>query len=59
VNATNQSLDQIRANLDQRLRARELEGYLILPPDFLSRERPNSLIATRAILFPAGVYSQP
>src|ERR1044072_5017724 len=36
VNATDQPLDQIRANLDQRLRARELDGYVILPPDFLS-----------------------
>lgn len=36
VNATDQPLEQIRANLDQRLRARELEGYIILPPDFLS-----------------------
>ncbi|HEY0761211.1 MAG TPA: ABC transporter permease [Pyrinomonadaceae bacterium] len=35
VNASNQPLDQIRAHLDQRLRARELEGYIILPPDFL------------------------
>src|SRR5215213_3611511 len=37
VNTSDQSLDQIRANLDQRLRARELDGYVILPPDFLSR----------------------
>src|SRR5215217_5594810 len=37
VNATDQPLDQVRANLDQRLRARELDGYVILPPDFLSR----------------------
>jgi ABC-2 type transport system permease protein len=36
VNATNQPLDQIRASLDQRLRARELDGYVILPPDFFS-----------------------
>jgi ABC-2 type transport system permease protein len=36
VNA-NQPLDQVRANLDQRLRARELDGYVILPPDFLSQ----------------------
>jgi ABC-2 type transport system permease protein len=36
VNTRNQSLEQIRANLDQRLRARDLDGYLILPPDFLS-----------------------
>jgi ABC-2 type transport system permease protein len=37
VNATDQSLDQIRARLDQRMRARDLDGYVILPPDFLSR----------------------
>ena len=36
VNATSESLDDIRTNLDQRMRARELDGYLILPPDFLS-----------------------
>jgi ABC-2 type transport system permease protein len=36
VNATNQPLDQIRANLNQRMQARELDGYVILPPDFLS-----------------------
>jgi len=36
VNTANQSLDDIRANLDQRMRARELDGYLILPPDFIS-----------------------
>src|SRR6185369_674210 len=36
VSGTNQPLDQIRAQLDQRLRARELDGYLILPPDFLN-----------------------
>jgi ABC-2 type transport system permease protein len=35
VNANGQSLDQLRTNLDQRLRAKELDGYLILPPDFL------------------------
>jgi ABC-2 type transport system permease protein len=37
VSAANQPLDQIRANLDQRMRARELDGYVILPPDFLSQ----------------------
>jgi ABC-2 type transport system permease protein len=36
VNATNQSLDEIRASLDQRMHARDLDGYLILPSDFLS-----------------------
>lgn len=37
VNAGNQSLDQVRVNLDQRMSARQLDGYVILPPDFLSR----------------------
>jgi ABC-2 type transport system permease protein len=37
VNATDHPLEQIRANLDQRMRARELDGYVILPPDFLSQ----------------------
>ena len=36
VNAGNQPLDEIRASLDQRMRTRELDGYLILPPDFLA-----------------------
>ncbi|HYV84177.1 MAG TPA: ABC transporter permease [Pyrinomonadaceae bacterium] len=36
VTAASQPLDQIRADLDQRLRARQLDGYVILPPDFLS-----------------------
>lgn len=31
----NQSDEEIRANLEQRLDAREIEGYVILPPDFL------------------------
>ena len=35
--SADQPLDQIRANLDQRLRARELDGYVILPRDFLSQ----------------------
>ena len=36
VSTTDQPLDQIRAQLDQRLNARQLDGYVILPPDFLS-----------------------
>ncbi len=34
---TNQSAEQIRADLEQRLHARELDGFLILPRDFLDR----------------------
>ena len=36
VNAADKSADQIRAELDRRLRDRELDGYVILPPDFLN-----------------------
>ena len=37
VKATDQPLDQIRANLNQRMHDRQLDGYVILPPDFLSQ----------------------
>ena len=36
VNAADRSDDQVRADLDQRLSAKEIDGYIILPPDFLS-----------------------
>ena len=36
VAAADRSDDQIRAELDQRLRAKEIDGYIILPPDFLN-----------------------
>jgi len=35
VNAQNQSTDLLRDNLNQRLRNRQIDGYIILPPDFL------------------------
>ena len=35
IPSQNQSMDQIRELLNQRLRAREIDGYIILPPDFL------------------------
>jgi ABC-2 type transport system permease protein len=34
--SANQSADQIRTTLGQRLDAKELDGYIILPPDFLT-----------------------
>lgn len=56
VNAGNQSLDQVRSNLDQRLEARELDAYVILPPDFLSHGKaefvnrnPGDLSSARAL----------
>ena len=36
VNPQQRSLDQIRADLDQRLKAKELDGYIVLPPDFIA-----------------------
>lgn len=33
------STDEVRAELDQRLRAKELDGYLILPPNLLTTGR--------------------
>ena len=35
LNPGTQSTEQIRTDLDRRLRAKELDGYIILPPDFL------------------------
>jgi len=56
VSAGSQSLDQIRASLDQRLQSRELDGYVILPPDFLSQGKaefvnrnPGDLFSTRVL----------
>ncbi|HKP82730.1 MAG TPA: ABC transporter permease [Pyrinomonadaceae bacterium] len=36
VNAADRSDEQIRADLDQRIRNKEIDGYIILAPDFLS-----------------------
>ena len=55
VNPANQSLDQIRANLDQRMKARELDGYVILPPDFLSEGKAEFINRNPGDLFAPGV----
>ena len=36
VDPADRSTEQIRSELDQRLRAKEMDGYVILPPDFLN-----------------------
>ena len=36
VNAADRSDDQVRADLNQRLSAKEIDGYIILPADFLT-----------------------
>jgi len=35
VNTSDQSTEQIRNELDRRLRDKQIDGYMILPPDFL------------------------
>jgi ABC-2 type transport system permease protein len=56
VDVTNQSLDEIRARLNQRLNARQLDGYLILPPDFVStgkaeffNRNPGDIVSARTL----------
>ena len=56
INAPNQSMDQLRAALNQRLRNREIDGYIILPPDFLNHgqaeffnNNPGDLFSTSAL----------
>jgi ABC-2 type transport system permease protein len=56
VNPADQSLDQIRANLDKRLSARTLDGYVILPPDFLTsgkaeffNRNPGDIVSSRTL----------
>ena len=56
VNTTNRSIEEIRANLEQRMHARELDGYVILPPDFLSdgkaeffNRNPGDIVSSRAL----------
>src|SRR6185503_7113871 len=39
VKADGRSPQELRAELDQQLRTKQLDGYLILPPDFLSSGR--------------------
>jgi ABC-2 type transport system permease protein len=55
VNPAAQSLDQIRANLEQRMKARELDGYVILPPDFLSEGKAEFINRNPGDLFAPGV----
>jgi len=39
ADATNKSAEQIRTELDQRLRAKQIDGYIILPPDFMDHSQ--------------------
>lgn len=56
VTVENQSIEQVKAGLDGRLRARELDGYVILPPDFIdhgqaeyNNRNPSDLFSNRVL----------
>ena len=56
VTVENQSIEQVKARLDGRLRARELDGYVILPPDFIAHgqaeynnRNPSDLFSNRVL----------
>ncbi len=40
VDLNGRSLDEVKASLDSRVSARDLDGYLILPPDLLNGGQP-------------------
>jgi len=40
VHLDNRSLDQIRSQLDSRIQQRDLDGYIVLPPNLLKDEQP-------------------
>ena len=54
VDLTDRTVAEVRAQLDKRLRARELEGYIILPPDLLINGRAEFVNRNPADLFSAG-----
>lgn len=56
VETQNQSIEQTRAALDQRLRAKELDGYIIMPADFIEHgqaeyinRNPSDLFSSRVL----------
>ena len=56
VNTSNQPLEQIRIDLDRRVREKEIDGYVILPPDFLEEgqaeffnRNPGDLLSRRLL----------
>lgn len=56
VPVENQSLGELKAQLDQRLRARELDGYVIMPADFIehgqaeyNNRNPSDLFSNRVL----------
>lgn len=51
VHLDNRSLDQIRSQLDARIQQKDLDGYIVLPPNLLKDEQPEFRTRNAADLF--------
>jgi len=51
VHLDNRPLDQIRGQLDTRVQKKELDGYIVLPPNLLKDEQPEFRARNAADLF--------
>ena len=56
VNISNQPVDKVRIDLERRVRDKEIDGYVILPPDFLEQgqaeffnRNPGDLLSRRLL----------
>jgi ABC-2 type transport system permease protein len=55
IDPADRSVEEIRADLNQRLRDKQIDGYVILPPDFLSHGRAEFFNRNPGDLFSKGV----
>lgn len=51
IQLDNRSLDQIRRQLDSRIQSKDLDGYIVLPPNLLKEEQPEFRARNAADLF--------
>ncbi len=58
VAPANRSTEEIRNELNQRLRAKEIDGYVILPPDFLTHRQAEFFNRNPGDLFSQGRLQQ-
>lgn len=58
IDPANRSLEEIRNELDRRLAEKQIDGYLILPPEFLSRGQAEFFNRNPGDLFSTGVLRQ-
>ena len=50
----NRSIEEIRKQLDDRVQTKQLEGYVVLPPDLLQSGQPELYVRNTADLFTKG-----